>query len=93
MISGQAIIIKSNMLRSRGATRAFSWAAVDGAESYTLEVCRDSRCGALLERVLPDLDAEYYGEFALAPARLLNRSSMPNVIAPAWKPYGHRQTL
>ncbi len=30
---------------------AFSWTAVDGAESYTLEVCRDSRCGALLERV------------------------------------------
>lgn len=34
-----------------------------------------------------------YGEFMLAPARLLNRSSMPNVIAPAWKPFGHRQTL
>ena len=36
---------------------------------------------------------ERYGEFTLAPARLLNRSSMPNVIAPAWKPYGHRQTI
>jgi DNA polymerase-4 len=34
-----------------------------------------------------------YGEFALAPARLLGRSSMPNVIAPAWKPFGHRQTI
>ena len=34
-----------------------------------------------------------YGEFALTPARLLNRSSMPNVIAPAWKPFGHRQTI
>lgn len=34
-----------------------------------------------------------YGEFALAPARLLNRSQMPNVISPAWKPYGHRQTI
>ena len=34
-----------------------------------------------------------YGEFTLAPARLLDRSSMPNVIAPAWKPYGHRQTI
>ena len=34
-----------------------------------------------------------YGEFSLAPARLLNRSSMPNVIAPAWKPFGHRQTI
>lgn len=34
-----------------------------------------------------------YGEFTLAPARLLDRSDMPNVIAPAWKPYGHRQTI
>jgi DNA polymerase-4 len=34
-----------------------------------------------------------YGELVLAPARLLNRSSMPNVIAPAWKPCGHRQTI
>lgn len=34
-----------------------------------------------------------FGEFALSPARLLNRSSMPNVIAPAWKPDGHRQTI
>lgn len=34
-----------------------------------------------------------YGEFTVAPARLLGRSSMPNVIAPAWKPDGHRQTI
>lgn len=34
-----------------------------------------------------------YGEFTLAPARLLNRSEMPNVISPAWKPDGHRQTI
>lgn len=34
-----------------------------------------------------------YGEFSLAPARLLLRSKMPNVIAPAWKPFGHRETI
>ncbi|MFP4609593.1 MAG: DNA polymerase IV [Thiohalophilus sp.] len=34
-----------------------------------------------------------YGEFTLAPARLLNRADMPNVISPAWKPFGHRQTI
>ena len=34
-----------------------------------------------------------YGEFTLAPANLLGRSAMPNVISPAWKPDGHRQTL
>jgi DNA polymerase-4 len=34
-----------------------------------------------------------YGEFTVAPATLLGRSSMPNVIAPAWRPDGHRQTI
>lgn len=34
-----------------------------------------------------------YGEFTLAPSRLLSRSKMPNVIAPAWKPFGHRETI
>lgn len=34
-----------------------------------------------------------YGEFTLAPANLLRRSDMPNVIAPAWKPEGHRKTV
>ena len=34
-----------------------------------------------------------YGELTLAPASLLNRSTMSNVIAPAWKPTGHRQTI
>ena len=34
-----------------------------------------------------------YGEFTLAPIRLLGRSKMPNVIAPAWKPFGHRETI
>lgn len=34
-----------------------------------------------------------YGEFTISPAPLLNRSDMPNVIAPAWKPDGHRQSI
>ena len=34
-----------------------------------------------------------YGEFAVCPALLLDRSDMPNVIAPSWKPYGHRETI
>lgn len=36
---------------------------------------------------------EKYGEFTVAPATLLERSSMPNVIAPAWRPDGHRQHI
>jgi DNA polymerase-4 len=34
-----------------------------------------------------------YGEMTVSSARLLNRSDMPNVIAPAWKPDGLRQTI
>ena len=34
-----------------------------------------------------------YGEFTLASAKLLGRTDMPNVISPAWKPYGYRQTI
>jgi len=34
-----------------------------------------------------------FGELTLAPAKLLNRSTMPNVIAPSWKPFGHRETI
>jgi hypothetical protein len=29
----------------------------------------------------------------LASARLLQRSQAPDVISPAWKPHGHRQSL
>ena len=34
-----------------------------------------------------------YGEFTVAPSRLIDRSTMPNVIAPSWKPTGHRKTI
>jgi DNA polymerase-4 len=34
-----------------------------------------------------------YGEFTLCKAPLINRTSMPNVIAPAWKPSGHRDSI
>lgn len=34
-----------------------------------------------------------YGEFTIAPLSMKTRSPTPNVIAPAWKPKGHRQTI
>lgn len=40
-----------------------------------------------------DVINQRYGELTLAPARLLNRSDMPNVISPAWKPTGPRQSI
>lgn len=45
-----------------------------------------------LNLVRDEINARY-GEFAIAPVPLLERSTMPNVIAPAWKPEGHRQTI
>jgi DNA polymerase IV len=36
---------------------------------------------------------ERYGEFTVAPMPVISRSEMPNVIAPAWKPSGHRKTI
>lgn len=34
-----------------------------------------------------------YGEFAICKAPLVKRTAMPNVIAPAWKPDGHRDSI
>jgi len=45
-----------------------------------------------LNATLDDINTRY-GELCVAPARLLGRSDMPNVIAPAWKPDGIRQTV
>ena len=47
------------------------------------------------DRLNQAMDAinDRYGEFTLTRASLMRRSDMPNVIAPAWKPYGHRQTI
>ena len=36
---------------------------------------------------------ERYGDFTVAPTRVVGRSDMPNVIAPAWRPTGHRKTI
>lgn len=45
-----------------------------------------------INHVIDDIN-DKFGEFAIAPVPLLFRSAMPNVIAPAWKPGGHRQTI
>jgi DNA polymerase-4 len=45
-----------------------------------------------INKVLDQINARY-GEFTIAPLAMQERSSMPNVIAPAWKPSGHRQTI
>lgn len=52
---------------------------------------RNEKCDLLYKTL--DAVNDRYGEFTIAPASMLFRSDMPNVIAPAWKPYGHRQTI
>lgn len=64
--------------------------------SMQLELFTNNPEQQLQERMLHqamDSINQRYGEFTLSPARLLGRSDMPNVIAPAWKPEGHRQTI
>ena len=68
--------------------------ALDPRQANTQEdlfQCKDERLARL--NAAKDKINERYGEFTLAPALLLKRSDMPNVISPAWKPYGHRQTI
>ncbi len=36
---------------------------------------------------------ERFGPFTIAPATLLDKSPMPDVIAPAWRPSGHRRSV
>lgn len=45
-----------------------------------------------VNQVMDDIN-DRFGDFTIAPVPLLFRSAMPNVIAPAWKPDGHRQTI
>lgn len=62
--------------------------AMQQMEMFTETAEKQQRLNAVMDQI-----NQRYGEFALAPAQLLNRSSMPNVIAPAWKPHGHRQFI
>jgi DNA polymerase-4 len=62
--------------------------ATQQLDLFTHQNEADAEVNAVMDEV-----NERFGDFTLAPARLLKRSSMPNVIAPAWKPDGHRQTI
>ena len=58
-----------------------------------LELFGDAHAGKGKANAAMDAVNRRYGEYTLLPARLLKRSAMPNVIAPAWRPGGHRQTV
>jgi DNA polymerase-4 len=55
-------------------------------------LCKSDPKRQKLNGVLDEINSRY-GEFAIAPLAMKARSKMPNVIAPAWKPKGYRQTI
>ena len=61
---------------------------LDMFASQPEQLARDKQLHQAMDKI-----NRHYGELTLSPARLLNRSDMPNVISPAWKPNGHRQTI
>lgn len=61
-------------------------------EQLDLFAEEDNPASKKQSEVMDKINARY-GEFTIAPATLLNRSNTPNVIAPAWKPSGHRKTV
>lgn len=69
--------------------------AMNPLSSRQLELFADNGEKKKREELNTTVDAinQRYGEFTVAPSRVLGRSEMPNVIAPAWKPEGHRKTI
>ena len=61
--------------------------------SQQIEMFAPNRDRRRLLHAAIDRVNDRFGSLALAPARLLGRSDMPDVIAPAWKPTGHRRTV
>ncbi len=57
-----------------------------------LDLFNSSSTHDKLNQVLDQINATY-GQFTLAPARLLAKTKAPDVIAPAWKPEGHRRSV
>ncbi len=47
---------------------------------------------AIKNKVLDRINQKY-GDLTIMPSNLIYRSNMPDVIAPAWKPSGHRRTV
>ena len=46
----------------------------------------------MLNHAIDDINARF-GAFAIHRAPLVNRTEMPNVISPGWRPTGHRESI
>jgi len=83
----------TNHWNQRGVFQVQVTALDPQPSNQQLELFTPQREAEQQRNAVMDAINQRFGEFSLAPARLLNRSDMPNVIAPAWKPDGHRQTI
>ncbi len=69
--------------------------ALNPTESRQQDLFLDNTLQIKREKINQAVDKinQRYGEFTVAPMPVIGRSEMPNVIAPAWKPTGHRKTI
>lgn len=66
--------------------------ALDPKPQYMQMELFDSTVPARIDRAMDHIN-ERFGPFAIAPATLLAKSEMPDVIAPAWRPEGQRRSV
>jgi DNA polymerase-4 len=66
--------------------------ALDPKPQYLQMELFDSTVPARIDRAMDQIN-ERFGPFAIAPATLLTKSEMPDVIAPAWRPTGQRRSV
>jgi len=67
--------------------------ALDPKQALQADMFHRKSAKRQLAHTVMDSINNRYGNLTLASARLLDRSSMPDVIAPSWKPTGHRKTV
>lgn len=69
--------------------------AINPTENWQTDLFEDEankRKRAALNEAIDKIN-QRFGDFTVAPTRMIGRSEMPNVIAPSWQPTGHRRTL
>ncbi len=96
---GQTLFIKCRQFTVKSWQGQGVWqvqvTALDPHSEQQTDLFADNQADNKREQLNNAMDEinQRYGEFTVAPSRLIDRSAMPNVIAPAWKPFGHRKTI
>lgn len=62
-------------------------------KSYQLDLfAKNDKQRFILNKTVDTIN-DKFGNYSIAPAAMLNRSTMPNVISPSWKAKGYRNTI